>query len=374
MIGPSGSGKSTLCRAINRLETIDKGTITPRRPEAARGGQGARRPSRRGRAWSSRASTSSPTRRSCENVTLGPIKVRGKKSGRGRQARPRAARAGRRGAAGREVPRPALRRPAAARGDRPGPGDGPQGDALRRADLGARPRDDQGGPRRDGRPRQAGHDDDRGHPRDGLRAHGGRPGRLHVRGRDRRGEHPRGVLHQPASRIGPRTSSARSSSTEHSTADRPHTERRSIMRFKRTRALIVAGALALAMAAMWQRRRRRAAATSPRTRSSMPGTTMAKLADAGKITIGTKFDQPGFGLLNLEDKPEGFDVEVAKIIAGALGIGEDDIDLEGVHLRRARAGHRGRRGRLWSRDVHHQRRAQAADHLRRSRTTWPASS
>ena len=27
VIGPSGSGKSTLCRAINRLETIDSGTI-----------------------------------------------------------------------------------------------------------------------------------------------------------------------------------------------------------------------------------------------------------------------------------------------------------------------------------------------------------
>ena len=28
VIGPSGSGKSTLCRAINRLEPIDSGTIT----------------------------------------------------------------------------------------------------------------------------------------------------------------------------------------------------------------------------------------------------------------------------------------------------------------------------------------------------------
>src|SRR6188768_4316291 len=27
VIGPSGSGKSTLCRTINRLETIDSGTI-----------------------------------------------------------------------------------------------------------------------------------------------------------------------------------------------------------------------------------------------------------------------------------------------------------------------------------------------------------
>src|SRR4051794_14348827 len=28
VIGPSGSGKSTLCRAINRLETIQSGSIT----------------------------------------------------------------------------------------------------------------------------------------------------------------------------------------------------------------------------------------------------------------------------------------------------------------------------------------------------------
>ena len=31
--------------------------------------------------------------------------------------------------------------------------------------------------------RQGGHDDGRGHPRDGLRPHGGRPGRLHGRRR-----------------------------------------------------------------------------------------------------------------------------------------------------------------------------------------------
>jgi glutamate transport system substrate-binding protein len=55
------------------------------------------------------------------------------------------------------------------------------------------------------------------------------------------------------------------------------------------------------------------------------GSTMAKLSDAGKVTIGTKFDQPGFGLKNLEGKPEGFDVEVAKKIAAKLGISADDI-------------------------------------------------
>lgn len=55
------------------------------------------------------------------------------------------------------------------------------------------------------------------------------------------------------------------------------------------------------------------------------GTTMAEIAERGTITVGTKFDQPGFGLLGLEDTPEGFDVEVAKIIAAELGIAEEDI-------------------------------------------------
>jgi glutamate transport system substrate-binding protein len=57
------------------------------------------------------------------------------------------------------------------------------------------------------------------------------------------------------------------------------------------------------------------------------GTTMAEIAEAGTIRVGTKFDQPGFGLENLEGEVEGFDVEVAKIIAGALGIAEDDIEF-----------------------------------------------
>ncbi len=50
---------------------------------------------------------------------------------------------------------------------------------------------------------------------------------------------------------------------------------------------------------------------------------MAALAEAGTIRIGTKFDQPGFGLANLEGVPEGFDVEIANIIADDLGIPED---------------------------------------------------
>jgi glutamate transport system substrate-binding protein len=56
------------------------------------------------------------------------------------------------------------------------------------------------------------------------------------------------------------------------------------------------------------------------------GTTMAKLADAGTITIGTKFDQPLFGLKGPSGDPVGFDVEIGKIIAKALGIPADKIN------------------------------------------------
>jgi glutamate transport system substrate-binding protein len=56
------------------------------------------------------------------------------------------------------------------------------------------------------------------------------------------------------------------------------------------------------------------------------GTTMAELSEAGSITVGTKFDQPLFGLVGPSGVPEGFDVEIAKIIASELGISEDNIE------------------------------------------------
>jgi len=55
------------------------------------------------------------------------------------------------------------------------------------------------------------------------------------------------------------------------------------------------------------------------------GTTMAELSEAGKITIGTKFDQPGFGLLNPDKVPEGFDASIATLIAGKMGIAPEGI-------------------------------------------------
>jgi glutamate transport system substrate-binding protein len=65
------------------------------------------------------------------------------------------------------------------------------------------------------------------------------------------------------------------------------------------------------------------------------GSTMAALAEAGSITIGTKFDQPLFGLVGPSGTPEGFDVEIGKIIASKLGITEDNIEwVESVSANR----------------------------------------
>jgi len=58
------------------------------------------------------------------------------------------------------------------------------------------------------------------------------------------------------------------------------------------------------------------------------GTTMATLQGKGKIIVGTKFDQPGLGQKNpISDKVEGFDVEIAKLIAiGLFGGSMADIE------------------------------------------------
>ena len=92
----------------------------------------------------------------------GPLARRG--DGQGREA----ARARRVDGACEQIPGRTVRRPAAARGDRARAGDGPDRDAVRRADLGARSGNDQRGARRHGRSCPRGHDHDGRHPRDGL--------------------------------------------------------------------------------------------------------------------------------------------------------------------------------------------------------------
>ncbi len=76
VIGPSGSGKSTLCRAINRLETIDSGTITIDGIPLPEEGRGlAKLRADVGMVFQSFNLFAHKT--VLENVTLGPRKVRG---------------------------------------------------------------------------------------------------------------------------------------------------------------------------------------------------------------------------------------------------------------------------------------------------------
>ena len=75
VIGPSGSGKSTLCRTINRLETIDSGSITiDGVPLPAEGKALAALRADVGMVFQSFNLFAHKT--VLENVTLGPIKVR----------------------------------------------------------------------------------------------------------------------------------------------------------------------------------------------------------------------------------------------------------------------------------------------------------
>jgi glutamate transport system ATP-binding protein len=75
VIGPSGSGKSTLCRAINRLETIDDGTITiDGKQLPAEGAELARMRADVGMVFQSFNLFAHKT--VLENVTLGQVQVR----------------------------------------------------------------------------------------------------------------------------------------------------------------------------------------------------------------------------------------------------------------------------------------------------------
>ena len=48
-------------------------------------------------------------------------------------------------------------------------------------------------------------------------------------------------------------------------------------------------------------------------------------AQEGSLTVGIKFDQPGLGLRNPDGTFSGFDVEVAKYVAGKLGVTPENI-------------------------------------------------
>ena len=144
VLGPSGSGKSTLCRTINRLEPIDSGTIEiDGEVLPAEGRKLAQLRADVGMVFQSFNLFAHKT--ILENVTLAPMKVRKESKDQARANGDGTARAGRHREPGGQVSGPAVRRAAAAGGDRAVAGDEPQGDVVRRAHQRARSRDDQRG-------------------------------------------------------------------------------------------------------------------------------------------------------------------------------------------------------------------------------------
>ena len=104
------------------------------------------------------------------------------------------------------------------------------------------------------------------------------------------------------------------------------------MRFIRTKAVVAGLGLALSLAACWDAGDDSESvdvkAEEVEEGKFEEGTTMAELAEAGKITVGVKFDQPGLGFKDASaDVPSGFDVEIAKLLVADLGI---DPSSDGV--------------------------------------------
>ncbi|MEU6082753.1 amino acid ABC transporter ATP-binding protein [Streptomyces sp. NPDC047108] len=84
VIGPSGSGKSTLCRAINRLETIDSGTIAvDGEPLPEEGRELAKLRADVGMVFQSFNLFAHKT--VLENVALAPVRVRGRRKDQAEQ-------------------------------------------------------------------------------------------------------------------------------------------------------------------------------------------------------------------------------------------------------------------------------------------------
>ena len=98
------------------------------------------------------------------------------------------------------------------------------------------------------------------------------------------------------------------------------------MRIRRFAAVTAVAVLSLGIAACGDKKDDSTGGGTVAAPSFAAGSTMEKFNKAQKITIGTKFDQPGFGLKGLDGKPAGFDVEIGKIIAGELGIPADKIE------------------------------------------------
>lgn len=60
--------------------------------------------------------------------------------------------------------------------------------------------------------------------------------------------------------------------------------------------------------------------------SSASGSTAAQTGSSDTLRIGIKYDQPGLGFREGQNAPTGFDTDVARYVAGKLGVAEDKIE------------------------------------------------
>ncbi|HEY3527779.1 MAG TPA: glutamate ABC transporter substrate-binding protein [Nocardioides sp.] len=99
------------------------------------------------------------------------------------------------------------------------------------------------------------------------------------------------------------------------------------MRLLKIKAVLVGAALAASTGALTACGSDGGDETDVEVKKASGLTGVAKeLAEKGTITIGVKIDQPGIGFKAPgADAPEGFDIEIGRILAGALGISDDDI-------------------------------------------------
>ncbi len=146
MCGPSGSGKSTMIRCINRLEEHQQGRIVVDGVELTNDLKKIDEV-RRDVGMVFQHFNLFPHLTVLENCTLAPIWVRKMPKKDADEIAHALPQAGQDPRAGEQVSRPVVGRPAAARRDRPRAVHEPEDHAVRRADLGARPGDGEGGAR-----------------------------------------------------------------------------------------------------------------------------------------------------------------------------------------------------------------------------------
>ncbi len=99
------------------------------------------------------------------------------------------------------------------------------------------------------------------------------------------------------------------------------------MRFIRTKAIVAATGLALSLAACGDAGNDSKSVDVDVAKDAKfdTGSRMAALADQGTINVGVKFDQPGLGFMETgADLPQGFDVDMAKLLVASLGIDPND--------------------------------------------------